>query len=929
MKKLVLGILLCCAFASYSQNKPFKISGTLITEDDKQPLEAATVYLQRVKDSSLVTYTISDRNGKFLLEDKTTDRELNLFISYIGFQTYSQRIPINGQPIDLKNISLKTSANQLDEVIVKSNAPIVVKKDTVEFNLTSIKTKKNANLEDALKKVPGVEIDENGNITINGRPMSRILVNGKPFFGKDPTITTRNLTKDMIKKIQITDTKTKAQAFAGEDSNTDDKTINVILKEDKNKGVFGRLSGGAGTDERYEYAGMLNFFNDDQRLSVLSGGNNINSPGFSFGELQKMFGGGNISMWSVPGGAMTISIGGRSFGGGQGITTSRNLGANFADDIGKTVELSADYFYSSSNSDDVSRRQRENIIPDARYFTDASSKSVEDNESHSINLDLEIKPDSTWLIDIEPSFSRATNIRTLSNEDETRDEDNLVTNESTSNSFLDSEVFNFNNDLSVTKRFGSKGSFLRFRLDNEVGETNIDDYFTSETNIYGDNPENESRNQFTDGTLKQHELVSRLQYRIPIIGKEVFLDLNYTYRRNKQEDVKSTFNFNDVTQQFDMFDTRLSTNFKYLNTANIPEARFTYRTKKTTISFNGSYVSRTLANQDFLRPSLTLKRDFDAFEAYSRFRYKITPKSTISLSYSLDNNSPSLRQIQPFTDVTDPLNTVVGNPNLEPTNTHELYLNYNNFDFKSRSGYYFYLSGRSDRNRIVSNVMIDQNFIRTTTYTNVNGSRSLYGGGSFNKSIKLDTLRTLKFDTGFWMNYSKNVNFNNGLRYNSKNTRITPRLGITFDWKGVMEINPNYNISFSTNTFSTSRFENRSFVEHQAGLRTATFIPKNLEWRNDIRFSYNPEIADGFRKDAWMWNSTLAYSFLKDKATLTLKAYDLLNQNTNARRFASQTYIENRQSTVLQRYFMLSFSWKFNSLGKAGEVKDSGHFRFY
>ncbi|MBF2720916.1 TonB-dependent receptor, partial [Psychrobacter sp. NG254] len=186
-----------------------------------------------------------------------------------------------------------------------------------------------------LKKLPGVEVDESGKITVNGNDVSNIFVNGKPFFGDDPTITTRNLTKDIIEKVQITDTKTKSEAFTGEESESDNKTINLTIKEDKNKGVFGKASAGGGTDERYEAAAMVNLFDNDQRLSVLFGGNNINSAGFSFGELDNMY--------SVVGG-----------GGGRGITTSKNAGLNYTDKLSDKVELSSDYFYSDSHSENNS-----------------------------------------------------------------------------------------------------------------------------------------------------------------------------------------------------------------------------------------------------------------------------------------------------------------------------------------------------------------------------------------------------------------------------------------------------------------------------------------------------------------------------------------------------------------------------------------------
>ncbi|NQY06563.1 MAG: carboxypeptidase-like regulatory domain-containing protein, partial [Flavobacteriaceae bacterium] len=269
MKKTILLFIFLFSLIGYSQSVQFKVSGTIVAQEDQTPLESATVFLQKQKDSSLVTYTITDKNGKFSLQEKLFDTNVELFISYVGFGNYSKKINAQETPeLELGNIGLAESANQLDEVIVRAVAPITIKKDTLEFNVKSFKTKKDATVEDLLKELPGVEVDEEGKIKVNGKEVSKILVNGKPFFGDDPTITTRNLTKDIIEKVQITDTKSKSEAFTGEEGDQENKTINLTIKEENNKGTFGRLAAGAGSDKRFEYAGIVNRFDNDRRISV-------------------------------------------------------------------------------------------------------------------------------------------------------------------------------------------------------------------------------------------------------------------------------------------------------------------------------------------------------------------------------------------------------------------------------------------------------------------------------------------------------------------------------------------------------------------------------------------------------------------------------------------------------------------------------------
>ncbi|QRM89374.1 outer membrane beta-barrel protein [Lacinutrix sp. WUR7] len=915
MKKIFSCIIFLCATFSFSQTKDFKVSGTIISEIDNMPLESATVYLERVKDSSLITYTISDKKGSFTLEEKSADKKANLYVSYVGYQTYYKQVDLNTSGINLGQLNLIAS-NSLDEVVIKSTAPITIKKDTLEFHVNSFKTKKDATVEDLLKQLPGVEVEEDGSIKVNGKPVNKILVNGKPFFGDDPTITTKNLTKDLIEKIQIVDTKTKAQAYAGEDGDDENKTINLTIKEENNKGIFGRVSAGAGTQKTYEFAGMLNRFNNDQRVSVLVGGNNTNSPGFSFGEIRKMFGGGNSMSFNSNG---SFAIDGRSFGGGKGITTSKNIGVNYADELSDKVDISSDYFYSASSSDDKTTTERENFLPDGSYFTNAISNSQNDNYNHSANIDFDVELDSTLLVNIKPSFRYSKSETRYNRSEESLDSDNTLTNQSNAASFVSSYGNNFSNKIDVTKKIGSNGAYLKFEIINKFNVNNTDDFLTSETNIYGENPEDITRDQFTEGENKLNSFAAEIAYRLPIIPKELFINFEYDFKRDKRNDLKSTFDRDLISDNFTSFNTELSTDFEYVDQESSPGISLNLKKEKLSARINSNYVFRSLRNSDFLRPSLSLKRKFQAVELSSYMRYRFSPKATFYMNYRMRNSSPRIQQLQPFQNVSNPLNTITGNPNLDPTTTHSLYSNYNAFDFQKGTGFYFNLSAVFNENQIVSKSTINEDYVRETTYANVSGGKRLRGGFSFSKKKKIDSLRSLKYSVGAYGNYNKNINFNNEVQYASNVASVSPRITITYTVKDILEIRPRYSVSFTKNKYDIEAFEDREFLYHSLDIETATFLPKNLEWRNNIKYNYNPNIAAGFQKSAWFWNSTLAYSVLKDQGVVTLKAYDVLGQNTNARRTATEDYIQDAQSTVLEQYFMLSFSWKFNSLGKKGE----------
>ncbi|OIQ30818.1 MAG: TonB-dependent receptor [Bacteroidetes bacterium MedPE-SWsnd-G2] len=918
MKLLKVLFILVFGATAFGQNN-YTVSGTLLAGDNQQSLESATVHLERLKDSSLVKYTISDKNGKFSIEDKTNDEYLNLFVTYIGFETYTKKIQTSKGNIDLGVIELQISNNMLDEVLVKSRAPITVKKDTLEFNVSSFKTKKDANVEELLKQLPGVQVDEAGKITVNGQDVSQILVNGKPFFGDDPTITTRNLTKEIIEKVQITNTKTKSEAVTGEAGNAENKTINLTIKEENNKGVFGRVAAGGGTDERWELAGMFNTFDNDRRISVLAGGNNTNSPGFSFGEIQKMFGSGNSMSMSSNG---SFSIDGRNFGGGQGITTSQNAGANYADSFGEKFELSANYFYSGSDSKNESSTQRENILADSRYFTDSESASNNEGDNHNVNMEFDIEIDSTFYINIEPKFNRSLNTNTYTSEEMSYDENFVLSNESETNSLVKTEGTNFENELSITKRFGAKGAFVRLYLGNDFNNSKTEDFLRSRTDIFSDTPTTEIRDQYTDGERDGNGVNTMFTFRLPLIAKEFFLDFRHYFDITERNDRKSTFDKNDTSGLYTDFNLDLSTDFEFRDETSTPALRLSYRKKDFRASFQAGYVFRNLENKDLLRPDLNIDKNYENLEIRSYLRYKFNQKASMYAGYNLRNNAPGISQLQPFENVSNPLNTITGNPDLKPISTHRFYGGYHAFDYEKGTGFYFYANGNIDENRVVAKTTIDEDLVRNTTYTNVNGAYRINGGLNWDKKIKSDSIQTIKFGIGVWGASNKNVNFNNDVQYSSVNNSVSPELEFNFEWKEIAEIRPRYSISFNNTKFDLDEFEDESFVSHNLGIVTSTFLPKNFEWRNDINYNYNPNISDGFQKSSWFWNATLAYSLMKDSATITLKAYDLLNQNTNAERTATSNYIQDSQSTVLEQYFMLSFSWKFNSLGSKGEIGD-------
>lgn len=911
--RYLLFTLLFSAISGFSQN--FKITGTLVDDETEMPLESATVYLETVKDSTLITYSISGRQGNFTLEGNTGASKVRLNISYVGFRNYYTEFEPE-RHVDMGEIRLLPATDLLDEVVITSRAPVTIKRDTLEFNVSSFKTKQDATIEDLLKQLPGVEVSLDGSIKVNGQPVNEIMVNGKPFFGGDPTIATRNLTKEMIDKIQITDTKTESEAFVGESGDRESKTINLTVKEDRNRGVFGRVAAGAGTNKRYEVAGLINYFDNDRRLSALAGGNNINSPGFSFGEIQKMYGGGR-SVWRSSNGSFGID--GKDFGSNSGIVESRLWGANYADVIAKGVDVSADYFHSGSNAQNDSKFERENILPDRAYYTQSETANRAESDSDRVNLKFDIKVDSTFLINIRPNFSYSKRISDRSGQTTSFNGEKIKTNEAFSSNHSENSSRDFGNRLSVTKKYGSRGGFARITLNNKWNTNTGEDFQYSTTRIFGDNPSEEIRNQRADTENKETSYNAAATVQYPVYDNKLFVDLTYTFSNSKTFSSKFVNDFDAVTGDFTEFNSLFSTDYIFTETRTKPTASLTYRADGKNFRIGAGYVTGKLDGSDNLRPDLKVENKFEAWEAHASGYTKISPTTSANVYYNLRSRTPSVLQLLPSVDVSDPLHTVIGNPDLKPSQTQNLYAGFYKTDYQKGLNIYVNLNGEFVNQAVISKSVIDENNLRTTTYENVDGNRRFNPSVFVEKKLELDTIRSISIGAGAWSSMSRNVNFNNGIQYVSKNNTYGPNMSLYFVWEDVVELELEYSWDFSNSRYRNNIFPDRNYAQHTLGMESDFFILKNLDWNNSIVYTYNPDVQAGFQKSALLWNSSIEYAVMKEKGIISLKVYDLLNQNSNSRRIASENFIEDRETTMLKRYVMLGFSYKFNTMkGSAG-----------
>lgn len=887
----------------------FTITGKVYDKANNNPLEAATVFVKSVKDSSLVNYTISDNKGVFNLKGRTQDKQLDLFITHVGHSPYKKRINTPEKTLDLGTIMMEMQTQELEGVTVTSDAiPVSIKKDTLEFNADAFKLRPDATVEELLKNLPGVEVDSQGNITVNGVPVNEILVNGKPFFS-DPKIATKNLTKDIVKKVQVSDTKTKEQKFTKEEGDSNNKSINIVLKEDKNKGYFGRITAGYGTKDRYELNGIANYFKNKTRVSLLGSSNNINSSGFEIDEVYGMMGRSGGGSVTVSG--SSFSIGNLNFGSsGDGLNRSDVAGISYVDEYGKEMEMDGNYFYTHSENESYTRSERETTLPDRHYFSNSERWGNSWGDAHSVNTELEYKIDTLTRITIRPQFSSSRSNSGSSSLEESLDSDHNLVNRSKSNNESHSLQNNFSNRVSLNRRFKERG-FWGIQFSNNNSRSERDQQINNIREIFGTTPSTEIRDQQQRAKNRSDNYAFGGNIRYPL-SKTFSLEARYNFSKTDIRNDVRTYDA-DANGNYVNFNTPLSSDFLTENSQQRASAGFALNTSKIRWSASGGVILNRLQNDDFLR-NMSLDRRFSNPSLQSNFRYEIKKGMSVQLNYNTNTNIPSVSQLQPIDNVNNPLHTYTGNPDLKPAFSNSFYLNFNNFNWETRSGYFVWAHTEFQSDKITSITLTNSDLTRRTTYTNIDGDFSARGGVNFNKSHKIEK-NTIRYGLYVGGGISKNNAFSNGVRYALTNysASITPNFGYNYDEKIDLELR--YSPSYNRAKYNLETFQNQEYTSQMFSFKITTFVPKNVIFGSDFSYSYLPYMGEDFRKGYMYWNMSLGYKFLEDRATLQLKAFDLLNQTVDAWRTITEDYVQDSQKLMLKQYFMLSFSYKLNKVG--------------
>ncbi len=914
--------MILLTFTASAQNGP-ALKGLAFDTTAKKGLAYATISIVDTKDSTLVTFTRADSSGYFTIKSLSKGNYL-LSASYVGY--VPQWLPITireNSTLDLGVISMTDLVNSTDVVVTARRPPITINNDTVEFNTENFKTQPNAVVEDLLKRLPGVVVDPDGTIRLNGQKINRVLVNGKEFFTGDPKIATKNLDADAVDKVQVFDRKSDRAQFTGIDDGNTEKAINLKLKKDRNKSTFGRVAAGAGDQGRYDAQTNINHFNDDLQLSLLGMGNNVNKQGFSIEDVMN-FNGDLTRGLRNGGGGLTIRTGSGNDGlpvtglgpNQQGIATTYAGGLNYNDVWNKKSDVNSSIM--ASDIDLLTNRSsnRQNLLPGNNFNYQSTSTNARKIQQQRWNGSIDHKFDSLISLKVTPQVSVQRNInRSMSNYESVNLSGQKLNDGSTNNSSI-SDAMNLSANALYRQRLKKKGRTLsgNFNINYNDSKQNADLY-TRNTFYTGGVPQRDSiTNQKNTRNSITRNFSANITYTEPI-GKRSLLELSAFYNTNSGQSDRKTFDFNSGSGKYDQYNLLLSNDFS--SSYNFAGGTVAFRSNQRKLNFTlgSSFQAATLRSINNTNANV-IQQKFSDLLPMAVMQYKFNSSKSLSLNVNTSTTQPTTAQLQPVAEISDPLNIYSGNPNLKRSYTQSVSLNFSSTNIYKMNNLFAFLSFNKTNNAIVNSDVIQANGARMSMPVNADGPMFAMGSISYGFPIKKIKSRV---DFGMNVNMQKNVAFLNSARNDISNTGIGPSFTYTFNKDGIMDIYASARVNISKAKYSLQPQLNTNFLQQTYNIEANFYLPFGFVMNNGFNYIVNTGRADGFNTRVPFWNASLAKSFLKNKrGELKFSAFDLLNRNVGVNRSVSQNFIEDSRYNVLQRYFLLTFTFRLHKSAAAG-----------
>lgn len=918
-KCLLMLLMILFSPMAFAQQSGVNVTGSVVEQGSDTPIEQATVRLLNVKDSAMVRGVVSTRNGSFTLKNVKKGSYL-LHITFIGYDPLYQPLQITGKknPVNVGKLELSDGAIELGEAVVIGKAPeVTVRNDTVEYNADSYKVTEGSVLEDLLKKMPGVEVDSEGKITVNGKEVKKVMVDGKEFFSDDPKVASKNLPAKMIDKLQVLDKKSDMAQMTGFDDGEEETVINLTVKPGMKQGWFGNAYGGYGSKDRYEGNAMVNRFVNNDQITFMGGANNTNNMGFS--DLAS-------TMFSGMGGG-----GGRrgGFGAGSGITSSGNAGLNFSKEFKPDkLTLGGNTRYSHSDNDARSKSDRQNILPgDSSSYDNSEAMSRTKSDNFGVDFRLEWKPDTMTQLIFRPSFSLSHSMNDNFSDATTLDNERDTVNTNKSSNYSESNGYNLNASIDFSRKLNNKGRVFSATLSGGNSDSYSDGMNRSDIVYFNQtdalkNSIIDQRSRYDNKGFNYRAYVSWVEP----IGHNNFIQATYSISQRKQEALKNVYN-QDADGIYKVLDSAYSQSYR--NNFISQRASLSFKSQREKFNYTiGLNLDPSYSSSENFVGDTTLSkitRKVVNLSPMAQFNYMFDKRTNLRIMYNGRTSQPSMTQLQPVADISDPTNITIGNPDLNPRYTNNVFIRFQQFTPEKQRAFMIMANGSYIINDIVSYTSYNQETgVKTTTYKNVNGNysgnvRMMLNTPLKNKKFSINSMTMASFaNSNGYINEEKNTN---------RNLILSERGGIDFR-SSYLDLGVNGNIRYNATSNSLQKENNQNTFNYGAGGYTTIYLPLNFKIESDVNWSTNSGYGDGFKQNEVLWNASASKSFLKNnQGTLRFKIYDILQQRSNISRSVTASYIQDSEYNTLGSYFMVHFIYRFSIFkggASASDVKTPG-----
>ena len=875
---LLVSFLLLSSIYSHSQT--FTVKGS-VQDTSGVPLPGTLIRVKWGLDS---VSTSVDSNGTFSLNNiKSAD--FTLTAAFLGFQTFIKKYKIeNGSILTIPNIKLKEGLNSLNEVVITAVTAVKIGEDTVTFNAASFPVRPGDGVDEVLKKLPGVKVDADGNVTNKGQNITKIRINGKDFFGTDVATAIKNLPADIIKNLQFIDDYGDQANLTGIKTGEPEKVLNITIQEDKKRGYSARVSAGLGNEDRYNTSLRGNIFKGERQISFDGTMNNTNMRG----------------------------------GGGNGITNTNSAGLNYRNEWSKQLSGDASYNFNNRKNLTISKANTQNFLETFTRLEDAVTNNNNINYGHDFSGNLEFKPDTLNFLKISPRLSYNSNdVNNLGFY--TITQQNIITlrnNQSANNSASS----NFGTNIFYNHRFHKKGRNISFRgnVNSSNGDNSRDvlnNYLITKSGI----DSIRVQNQLIGSNNRNFQTWANFSYMEPL-NKKTFVEFSYNWSRSN---TRTDRNVNDIMSGAQIFNPNLSNNFEYQFTTNRIGLNYRFIDQKFNYTLGLNAQPAILTGRNISKNIDTESKSFN-FIPSARFVYKFSKQQALQVNYWGRNNQPAFLQLQPITDNSNLQNTVTGNPNLKPEFIHSINASYNQSDWNMGHTLYGNLSYNQTKDRIVTTkILVPGTINQLTSYTNTDGFYTFQGDYSYGKPFS---------ERKFTITYSGSGSLNNNVAFIDNNKNIAKNynfrqeLEFEVDIDKVVDLELETSYSLNQTDYSQETFKDRRSNTMRYQLRGRNYFAKDFTLGYNLSKTINSGFDNSIIKNPTILGLFAEYRFLKGNiGTLRLEGFDLFNQNTGISRDVFDNIIIDRQINRLGRYFMMSFNLRLNKFGggKSSRTNDN------